>query len=97
MELRRVAVSPHVTRYFVSARLGPRSRLHLITTDGTIVASWKTWAESEHVHGEWVSPHPDLAAVVDGLDIDANHDAAAFADLTSVRDMSPNAAVGRPS
>ena len=74
----------------MSARLGPRSRLLLITTDGTIVACWRTLAEPEHVHGEWVSPYPDLVAVVDGLEMDADHvaTAAAPAGLTLVHNAS---------
>ena len=70
MELRRAPVSTTVTRYYVSAHLGPTSRLMLVRpSDGLIVTSWSTSETPCVISGEWVSPFPDLEALVAGEEL----------------------------
>jgi hypothetical protein len=71
MELRRVRCSDTVTRYYVSALLGTNSVLMLVQPqDGTIVATWRSDSTECLLRGEWISPYPDLEALVEGIDLD---------------------------
>jgi hypothetical protein len=75
MELRRQHVSDTVTRYRVSANLGPDSQVLLIRPgDRLIITGWRSGSSARRIDGEWVSPYPDLEAVVRGteLDVDAS-------------------------
>jgi hypothetical protein len=72
MNLMRVRVSDTVTRYLVTAHLGPQSQLLLVRPDdGLIITGWRSRSEPVHIAGEWVSPYADLIAVVRGEDLDA--------------------------
>jgi hypothetical protein len=70
MELRRQHVSNTVTRYRVSAHLGPESQLLLIRPgDRLIITGWRSGASDRRIDGEWVSPYSDLEAVVRGTEV----------------------------
>ena len=70
MDLRRLHVSDTVTRYRVSARLGPHSQLLLIRPqDRLIITGWRSGGEPRHIDGEWISPYADLEAVVQGTEL----------------------------
>jgi hypothetical protein len=71
MHLQRERVSDSVSRYLVTAHLGPRSCLMLVDpSDGAVAASWRTDERTEIVRGEWISTCAELVGLVDGLDLD---------------------------
>ena len=77
MDFRRLHVSDTVTRYRVSAHLGPHSQLLLVRPDDLlIITGWSSGTTARHVDGEWISPYPDLDAVVQGVEFDSEQPAA---------------------
>ncbi|MEO5900478.1 MAG: hypothetical protein ABIR68_10155 [Ilumatobacteraceae bacterium] len=69
MRLTCAPQSPTLTRYWISAHLGPRTRLILAHPEtGEIMASWMSGLDSEVVRGVWLSTIPDLVGMVDGFD-----------------------------
>jgi hypothetical protein len=71
MNLRRLHVSDTVTRYRISAHLGPHSQLLLVRPDDSlIITGWSSGTAPRQIDGEWVSPYPDLEAVVQGIELD---------------------------
>jgi hypothetical protein len=84
MNLERIAVSDTVTRYLVTAHLGPDSDVLLVRPDdGQIIAGWSSTAEPSRILGEWVSPYDDLVGVVRGTDLDGAPTRTDVAHLTS--------------
>jgi hypothetical protein len=71
MNVARSAVSATVTRYRVTARLGPNSDVLLVRPeDGSIMTRWRSTGDSCSVVGEWISSYDNLIGVVRGIEVD---------------------------
>ena len=52
-------------RYFVEARPPEGGCVRLVAPQGFVVASWRASKIDGEVRGQWISPFPDLYAVID--------------------------------